>query len=232
MNIVFKFIALAFFTEIIALQNKFLAAMVYSIWLVILLVLLPRMNLEEEIRDFGIAFSSLIALRIMQFLAPMEMIAANWRILVFYILLFAVSIMHIRYCNIWRSRLLNFKGASHLIFLIPMALIAGLLIRAVSHGGQLPFFYANMAIIIFASYAQTLFMFDILQRKLEYQYGLVSIAIIALIPSIFMLNNLGVAMIVFLVNFGIAYRFYKTENIMMALIPTIIINMLNFINFS
>ena len=217
--------------EVIALFSKFTAALLYSFWLFILIIFLLRKKSDKNLHEFYIALTALPGIRIMQFAAPMSMLSYSYQILVIYSTLFIVSLMYARYMKINLFSLHKIKSLQYLFLLVPLAIIASL-IGAIS--GNLPILqinYSNILILLFASYTQALFLFGILQNKLQESAGKISIVLIALIPSLFLLAHANLVLITLLANLIFSYIFYKTKNLNLILIPEIIINSLQFIIF-
>lgn len=221
-------ILLILLTECLALLNKFTAAVVYSVWLLVLLILIldTYKKFNQNLKDFCIAFTTILAIRIMQFLAPMDMLQLNYIVLSVYSALFIAAIMHARHMKISILRLHKIKGLQYLLPLVPFAFLASFLAVQTNAITTFPFTYANLAIILFASYTQALFFFGVLQNRLHNYLGYNAFILVALIPSLFFLNNLNLASVLFITNLLFAYIFQKTGNIITIAIPEAIINFL------
>lgn len=220
-------------TEFIATFDRFAAAMVYSAWLLIFLLSLLYQKAEKENnpRDFAIALTAIAALRILQFTAPMGMLSYNYQILTVYALLLVVSFMYSRHMQISILEMHKFKFRD-LAMLLPLIILVflssffwpvSLIIKT------MPYSTANLFIILLMSYAQSLFLFGILQNKIQQELGRVSILLVSLLPLILLLNNLEVIPLVFITTLILSFVFYETRNLNLVFIPLFILNMANFV---
>lgn len=221
MQLIYGLFAIMFLAEILALSNKFIAAVFYfSIIFVMFLKLLYK-QIEEE-KEIVIVFLTLPLIRLVQFLAPMQMLSYGWQILVIYFLLLVLCIMNSRALGIKVKELHNRNKLSELILLIPIFVLA-LFIGLVEKEITMSFSYFSLSVIIFATYVQALFFFGILQNKLEEKKVYGSILLVALLPVFFSLN--GIAMLASFISMLIfSYLFSRTKNLLLILVPMLILN--------
>ncbi len=221
-------ISLMMVSEVWGRLNAFNAAIFYSIWLLASLIILIHVKFDKNLKNFCIAFMAIPAMRIMQFLAPMNMISNDYQILVKYSVLFIASWIYAKHMDINLFGLHNLKGGRYLIPVIPLALVLSSLGILDSSVVDLSFSYAGFFIVLFASYVQLLFIFGILQNNLQEYQKVDSTIPISLIAPLLLLNHPSFIITTWIMYFIFSIVFYRTKNLNLLLIPSLILNFIQF----
>jgi len=156
------------------------------------------------------------------------MLGRSYQILIIYSILLIISVMHSRYMKINLLKLHSLKNIKYTLkyslVLILLSIIALFLNSGSSNPSIFPN-YLNIGIVIFASYTQVLFIFGILQNKLQEYLGYDSVIFIAAITSILAITsvNLHLILTAFLLNLAFSHAFFKTRNLIIIAIPEIIL---------
>lgn len=222
MKFVYTLFILLFVSEFIALFSKFSAAVFYSIWLFAVLLLLVYKKFEEK--DFIIIFLTLPLVRLVQFLAPMQMIAYGYQLLVIYGLLLIVSIIYIRGMNINIRELYNLNKLSELVLIVPLIILAIIIGVFSKEQMAMQFSLLTFAIVLFCTYVQVLFIFGILQNKLEEIEKQDAVFLIPLIVSFLFISSLDMFLPILIAMFAFSYIFDKTKNLNLILAGMLILN--------
>lgn len=221
MKLTYSLLAWLFVAEFIALSNTFSAAIFYSIFIFTMLFLLVYKKLNEK--EFIIVFLTIPLVRLMQFLAPMDL-AYGYQLAVIYSLLFIVSISYIRSMKIDIKKLYNSNRLSELVLIVPLivlAIIAGVFQKDLK---AMQFSFLTFSIMLFCTYVQVLFLFGILQNKLEEIEKQESIFLAPLMVSVLFISNLNVFIPTLTAMLAFAYVFYKTKNLNLILVGMLILN--------
>ncbi len=218
MKTIYAITLLILFTELFALVNVFAAAIIYSAWILIVLMLMLYGKIREK--EMVIALMTFPVLRMLQFFSPVSL-STNIHVLLVYSALFIASLMHAKSMHINLKEIHSFRGIGYILLFIPLAFTVSLI--ANSQPVFTEFSKFNVFIIIFAAYTQALYFFGILQNKLHDKYYFLIIPLLASLP--FLLQPFT-AVQAFIIMLAFSLFFSKTKNIMPAFLSFAVIALL------
>jgi hypothetical protein len=202
------FIVLLVLSEILLVVNELVGVIFYSLWLLVLIIVLTTKLIEK--RDLFVVLTTIPLIRMVSLLMPLK--AVNYTFVV-YIILLIISLMQIYNLKINIHGLYKSKNLAYLLLLLPLFGVSILEYKLVNTK-VMPLEYWSIALVVFASIAYILFFLYVIQNSLEKAFGskgVVFTGILMTVVGISQQNVIGIGL-TFLMSLTLALIYSESRN--------------------